>query len=167
MKKEQRLTGILLGIYLILLTWLILFKLQLPLGGWVPYRSLNLVPFGASLIVNGAVDVQEILYNGLVFLPFGLYLGMLQPRRSWWKSLLVMAGVSLAYETLQYLLAIGASDITDLLMNTAGGAVGLLVFSALFHAAGEKGIPVLNRIALVGTVLVVAGVSLLLALTTH
>ena len=82
MKKEQRLTGILLGIYLILLTWLILFKLQLPLGGWVPYRSLNLVPFGASLIVNGAVDVQEILYNGLVFLPFGLYLGMLKPRRS-------------------------------------------------------------------------------------
>ena len=76
-----------------------------------------------------------------------------------------MAGVSLAYETLQYLLAIGASDITDLLMNTAGGAVGLLVFSALFHAAGEKGIPVLNRIALAGTVLVVAGVSLLLALT--
>ena len=139
MKKEQRLTGILLGIYLILLTWLILFKLQLPLGGWVPYRSLNLVPFGASLIVNGAVDVQEILYNGLVFLPFGLYLGMLQPRRSWWKNLLVMAGVSLAYETLQYLLAIGASDITDLLMNTAGGAVGLLVFSALFHAAGERG----------------------------
>lgn len=167
MKKEQRLTGILLGIYLILLTWLILFKLQLPLGGWVPYRSLNLIPFGASLIVNGAVDVQEILYNGLVFLPFGLYLGMLQPCRSWWKNLLVMAGVSLAYETLQYLLAIGASDITDLLMNTAGGAVGLLVFSALFHAAGEKGIPVLNRTALVGTVLVVAGVSLLLALTTH
>lgn len=167
MKKEQRLTGILLGIYLILLTWLILFKLQLPLGGWVPYRSLNLIPFGASLIVNGAVDVQEILYNGLVFLPFGLYLGMLQPRRSWWKSLLVMAGVSLAYETLQYLLAIGASDITDLLMNTAGGAVGLLVFSALFHGAGEKGIPILNRIALAGTVLVVAGVSLLLALTTH
>ena len=119
------------------------------------------------MIVNGAVDVQEILYNGLVFLPFGLYLGMLQPRRSWWKNLLVMAGVSLAYETLQYLLAIGASDITDLLMNTAGGAVGLLVFSALFHAAGEKGIPVLNRIALAGTVLVVAGVSLLLALTTH
>lgn len=167
MKKEQRLTGILLGIYLILLTWLILFKLQLPLGGWVPYRSLNLIPFGESLIVNGAVDVQEILYNGLVFLPFGLYLGMLQPRRSWWKNLLVMAGVSLAYETLQYLLAIGASDITDLLMNTAGGAVGLLVFSALFHAAGEKGIPVLNRTALAGTVLVVAGVSLLLALTTH
>ena len=78
-----------------------------------------------------------------------------------------MAGVSLAYETLQYLLSIGASYSTDLLMNTAGGAVGLLVFSALFHAAGEKGIPVLNRIALAGTVLVVAGVSLLLALTTH
>ena len=79
MKKEQRLTGILLGIYLILLTWLILFKLQLPLGGWVRTAPLNLIPFGASLIVNGAVDVQEILYNGLVFLPFGLYLGMLQP----------------------------------------------------------------------------------------
>lgn len=167
MKKEQKCTRILLGIYLILLTWLILFKMQLPLDGWVPYRSINLIPFGASVVVNGTVDFHEIFYNGLVFLPFGLYLGMLRPRRSWWKSLPVIAGVSLAYEMLQYLLAMGASDITDLIMNTAGGALGLLVFAALLRTAGEKVIPVLNRIALVGTILVVAGISLILALATH
>ena len=167
MKKEQKLTKILLGIYLILLTWLILFKMQLPLNGWVPYRSINLIPFGASVIVNGTVDFHEILYNGLVFLPFGLYLGMLHPHWSWWKSLLVIAGVSLAYETLQYLLAMGASDITDLIMNTAGGALGLLVFAVLLRTAGEKVLLVLNRIALVGTILVVAGISLILALTTQ
>ena len=44
MKKEQRMTQILLLCYLILLTWIILFKLQLPTDGWIEYRSVNLIP---------------------------------------------------------------------------------------------------------------------------
>lgn len=51
MKKEQRMTQILLLCYLILLTWIILFKLQLPTDGWIEYRSVNLIPFGASVVI--------------------------------------------------------------------------------------------------------------------
>lgn len=56
MKKERRMTQILLLCYLILLTWIILFKLQLPTDGWIEYRSVNLIPFGASVVIDGAID---------------------------------------------------------------------------------------------------------------
>ena len=79
MKKEQRMTQILLLCYLILLTWIILFKLQLPTDGWIEYRSVNLIPFGASVVIDGAIDFREIFNNVWIFLPFGLYLGMLKP----------------------------------------------------------------------------------------
>ena len=72
MKKEQRMTQILLLCYLILLTWIILFKLQLPTDGWIEYRSVNLIPFGASVVIDGAIDFREIFNNVWIFLPFGI-----------------------------------------------------------------------------------------------
>ena len=53
---------------------------------------------------------------------------------------------------MQYVLAVGASDITDLLANTAGGILGILlynVFSRLFKAKTQT---VLNIVALICTI---------------
>lgn len=36
--------------------------------------------------------------------------------------------VTLLYEVVQYIFAIGASDITDLLGNTLGGVIGIALF---------------------------------------
>ena len=121
MKKEQRMTQILLLCYLILLTWIILFKLQLPTDGWIEYRSVNLIPFGASVVIDGAIDFREIFNNVWIFLPFGLYLGMLKPAWSFGRKLLAVVALSVTYEVLQYVLAIGASDITDVITNTLRG----------------------------------------------
>ena len=147
MKKEQRMTQILLLCYLILLTWIILFKLQLPTDGWIEYRSVNLIPFGASVVIDGAIDFREIFNNVWIFLPFGLYLGV-------------------TYEVLQYVLAIGASDITDVITNTLGGAAGLLLFMGLFRLGKDKTHVVLNRVALVGTILIFGSVFVVLFLST-
>ena len=38
----------------------------------------------------------------LIFVPFGVYAGMLVKERSWWKVILAGAGFSLILETLQY-----------------------------------------------------------------
>ena len=40
-------------------------------------------------------------------------------------KLLIIAGISLLLEITQYILAIGSSDITDLITNTAGGLLGI------------------------------------------
>ena len=41
-------------------------------------RSVNLIPFMGSVIVNGRIDISEIINNILVFIPVGIYVCMLK-----------------------------------------------------------------------------------------
>lgn len=156
MKREKKVTFILLGIYLILLTWIILFKMQFSISQIGHIRSLNLIPFGASVIVNGKLDIDEIVNNAIVFIPVGVYMGMLFPDWSFVRKLCPAAGLSLVYEVLQFVFALGASDITDLIMNSSGGAIGLFAFAVLSKILGKRTNRVLNILAGICTVLVIA-----------
>ena len=163
MKQNRKLTKVLLMVYLLALTWIILFKLQMDFSNLrdMNYRSVNLIPFAGSGIVNDRVDVSEILLNVAAFVPFGIYVSMLKPDGGSWKMVLPIFCVSLFYEVMQYVLAIGGSDITDLIGNTLGGVVGIGVFAGLYRLFGKKIIKILNILALIGTVAAVAFLALL------
>ncbi len=163
MKKTRAITWILFLIYLILLTWIILLKTQFSFSALGHYRSLNLIPFHASVITNGSVSLDEILNNLLVFIPVGLYLGMLKPHWPFWKKALPILALSFFYEAAQFLFAIGASDITDLITNTAGGILGILLFLLFHRLLKEKTDRVLTILALLATVLLVGFFLIILA----
>lgn len=168
--KEKRTTGSknvtlgLLIIYLVVLTWIILFKmefdLKLLLG--MNLRSINLIPFAGSAIVNGKAEVSEIVLNIAVFIPFGMYLSMLCRETGFVMKVLPVFAVSLMYEVLQYCFAIGASDITDLLGNTFGGIIGIGLFDVCVGVMGERTVKILNILASAGTAIVVAFLALLI-----
>lgn len=124
------LSKVLLIIYLVVLTWLILFKLTLnfaaPLGH--NSRSLNLIPFGAPAMVNGKVGYGEMILNAVIFIPFGLLLRVNFKELSLKTTVLLIVGYSLIVELIQYIFGIGSSDITDLLLNCIGGCIGLLLY---------------------------------------
>lgn len=164
MKRETNTTAILLGIYLLILTWIILFKMQVSLSALPEFREINLIPFAGSVVVNGRIYWDEIWNNALVFVPVGLYIGMLKPENRFIQKLLPVAGLSLVYEVLQYLLSIGASDVTDIITNTAGGAAGLAVYFLLSRLLKEKTNRILNRAAIVCTALVCILLALLIGL---
>lgn len=162
---SRRLTEVLLAVYLVGLTWVILFKMQLGFDVFGTMRSVNLVPFGGALVVNGVANFGEALDNLLAFVPFGLLMGLLRPRRSFAANLVPIAAVSLGFEVLQFAFAAGASDVTDLLANTAGGAVGLGLYALvrLIARSDERARFACNAVALAGTVLVLALVGVLMA----
>ena len=56
--KSKKLTQILFVVYFIVLSWIILFKMELDISLLckMNLRSVNLIPFAGSLLVNG----QEI-----------------------------------------------------------------------------------------------------------
>jgi len=91
--------------------------------------------------------------NVLVFIPFGLLLGLNFKRLDLWRKILVVFVFSLTAEVIQYILAIGASDITDVITNAFGGLIGLMAYDL-----GSKHIPqesldrfiVITGIALLG-----------------
>lgn len=75
MKKQNNLSKTMISvafvIYLLLLTWVIVFKFRLDITSLRYIRSINLIPFKANPIVNG---MRETLINLLLFVPLGMYL---------------------------------------------------------------------------------------------
>ena len=117
--------------YLLLLTWGILFKFETNPRTIVFFsapRYVNWIPFSEPLIVNGKIVVAEMLFNLVSFIPLGVCLPLVESPWPRWKIAGAGFLLSLVYECLQYILAIGATDITDLILNTLGVCVGLLLY---------------------------------------
>jgi glycopeptide antibiotics resistance protein len=121
------LSRVLFTLYLLTLLWLVLFKISYDMSAILAdyqMRSLNLIPF----VTWGQTGVSETVSNLITFIPFGLLLGMNFKSAATWRLLLIVFGFSAVVETLQFVLAIGTTDITDVVTNTIGGLVGLVVY---------------------------------------
>ncbi len=164
--KKEKITLFLAILYLIILTWIIVFKMQFSFENLYTIRHINLVPFGESVIINGKVDFNEIIDNIIVFIPVGLYFQMLKRNIKIGKKIGIIAGISLTYEIMQYVLAIGATDITDLITNTFGGLLGLGIYEVFYRFCKneEKTNGILNVLAMIGTAFVVALLLLLVVM---
>ena len=149
---SKRLTKSLFYFYFIMLVWIILFKMQMPFSFAGHGRSINLIPFAGSVIVDGRIYIQEIVDNVLIFIPFGVFSSMLGGAKSWIGRLAPSFFTSLALEVLQFVLAVGATDITDVMTNTLGGLIGMGVFCLFEKLFRENVCRVLNGIVLVGAV---------------
>jgi glycopeptide antibiotics resistance protein len=149
--------------YLAVLLWLVLFKFSIhPTAVLNEHsRSLNLVPFaGADKLAR-----SEMIYNVLAFVPLGVLLSANVKRATFGQKFACVLAVSVAVETIQWVFAIGASDITDVITNTFGGLMGLLIyFAANRNVATEK----LDRfIGIAGSALLVLFIVALAVLLTH
>jgi glycopeptide antibiotics resistance protein len=120
----------LLVLYLVTLTWLVLFKLTFNISRILNHhhRSLNLIPFAAPSIVNGRVDFGEMILNCIFFIPFGLLLNVNFKKVGFLPKLTCILVYSATAELIQYIFAIGATDITDVITNTVGGFLGLTLY---------------------------------------
>jgi Glycopeptide antibiotics resistance protein len=121
----------LLALYLVILIWLVLFKLQYNILSVFNYhhRSLNLNPFAAPLKANGRINFGEMIDNLIIFIPFGLLLNVNFKKAGFLPKFALILVFSLTCELIQFIFAIGATDITDVITNTAGGFLGLEFYS--------------------------------------
>ena len=141
-------SGIVLLIYLLLLTKKVVFK-QGGLRyykhyfareyknysvseGWkkantVPFRTINMYKKG--LARNNSNAEYNLLGNFIGFIPFGILLPLFWPWfRHGIKMLLAGFILSLGFETLQLLTGLGVWDVDDLLLNTTGTVAGYILF---------------------------------------
>lgn len=155
--KNQRLTEILFIIYLLVLIWIIVFKMEFSIANIDGIQNLNLDPYSAPARINGEVVYEEIIFNILAFLPFGMYLGILFKKSNIFQYILVFLLVSLSFEIIQYIFSIGASDITDVINNVLGGIIGIILFHLLnlFTRDNHKAHKIVNIISGLGTIVVV------------
>ncbi len=159
-KKINVWISALLAVYTMFLIWVILFKMSVSLSELETVRMINLQPFANG----GAFHLREMTENLLAFVPFGLLLAMAERPKRLPVKLLCVPVFSLSLECLQYVLAVGRSDVTDLITNSVGGWLGIAVYLVLAgritnHARLKLTLTVLLTAAIA---VVVGGVVLLL-----
>jgi glycopeptide antibiotics resistance protein len=104
---------------------------------WFPeeHPSPNLIPFRSiahDLHVGGQSLVVNLVGNLLAFMPLGVMLTLLSPRRSpVWSVIATGAAFSGAIEVAQFLSGRRTADIDDLLLNTTGTLLGFLALAAV------------------------------------
>ena len=133
--------------YLFILLWLVLFKFS-----YDPFavirefqtRSVNLIPFVRT-------RNSEMISNIVAFIPFGVMLGVNFKQAVFRYKIAVIFAFSLAVEIIQFALAIGVADITDLIMNTLGGFMGLAAYVAASKNANDR---YLDRVVLAAGTLI-------------
>ena len=161
-EKRNTCTLVLFVIYLLALTWLILFKLQFSIPVTKEGRVVNLIPLLGSFGDNGVIRFAEIRVNILAFMPFGIYICMLNTPWSFVKKILTIVIFALAFEITQFIFAIGRADITDVFSNTLGGIIGIGIYALLSKVLKGRTNKVINVLAAVFTILALLLVALLL-----
>ena len=152
-----RLTATLFSIYLLTLLWILLLKLGVHFS-YMEHREVNLIPFRELLTSLGKLDLPETILNILIFVPLGIYAGVLFQTWTWQNKILFALCVSFIVETLQYLLSIGAFDVTDIITNTSGGIIGFALLKILDKGfrtpAGTQ--KFVNVVSTIGTVVLLS-----------
>lgn len=78
----DKLTKSLFVIYLIVMGWIILLKLGVQFS-YMEERRLNMVPFA-----NGYYSMMETIMNVVIFIPMGMYAGILLRNKAFGMKLL-------------------------------------------------------------------------------
>lgn len=128
-KTYSRIIGLLFVLNAIFLTWAILWKCGIPFIGDSTQRFINVVPFHGN-------TQWEMQFNVLLFAPFGFLLSVVMTKRIPWQFLAVVS-TSAFLEITQYILAVGRSDTTDILLNTLGGVIGIGAYYLLARLFGK------------------------------
>jgi len=122
-------TVVALIIYCFVLTWVIMFKCNLLISDMrFGYRSITFVPFRQFDRIGYLADY---LLNIVVYIPMGIYVCTFLKNKSFALKIAVVAISSILFEVVQYIIAFGSSDISDVISNTLGGIIGVLLHSKI------------------------------------
>ena len=159
-RKTKITSYIVFGIYVTLLIWLILFKFATNLSDLPNIRSINLIPFHYDQETN--MHFLEVTYNFLVFVPLGVYVHLIFDKWKVMSKVVTFFLTSILFEIIQFVFAIGASDITDLLGNTFGGLIGMVLCMLMKKIISNKYINIINILGILIEIGVIVMLTLLL-----
>lgn len=116
------------------------------------FRSINLIPFND--ILNGNFNKLDIVGNIILFIPLGIYLNVINPNSKVSNNIYKTIGISIAFESTQYIFGLGATDITDVITNTIGGLIGIGIYLVIAKLFNEK-VKLKNFITVCSTIVMV------------
>lgn len=141
-KKNRSLIVFAFIVYLIVLIWIIVFKMCISLEELVCARSINWIPFYYNQYVGFGFHLRDIMGNIIIFMPFGIFISLLRSEWSLFKKVAPVFCTSVAFEIIQFITGWGAADTTDVITNTVGGIMGIglyILIKKFFGNHAKKG----------------------------
>ena len=89
------------------------------------------------------------------------------PKSAWWKGGGILLAASLVLETTQHLISTGSFDTTDLIVNTAGGLIGLGASKIVRRRFGDRATVIIERGCVLITALALVAVVAFVASPLH
>lgn len=134
------------GLYLALVIWVIGFKCNIaiilqsaPDMRSLPFKyRVRFIPFN-FLSSNGPMLSLEYFLNVLIYVPMGIYL-MFVAKEKVGICVLISFASSLAFEVEQYFTGFGGCDITDIICNVLGSAIGIFIYKKLRKKVTDKSV---------------------------
>ena len=148
MKKYRFLQNILFYsvflFYIVILLQVLLFK-SVPV--WQVFsenrrilRDINLVPFyyfTTDDAIARTFAFSNVFGNIVLFIPMGIYIPSLIRNKKFFRYILTIFLISLSVEIIQYIFAIGITDIDDIILNCVGGLIGIAIYKVLLFVAKD------------------------------
>jgi glycopeptide antibiotics resistance protein len=131
-------------LYIFFLFYFLFFSEKMGRLNGAQYRY-NLVPFREIRrfikyreIVGWKSFFVNVIGNIIAFVPFGMLVPRLSGRRmSAFLVTLLALEFSFAAEVVQLIFKLGSFDVDDLILNTAGGLVGYLIYKWMDRSRGK------------------------------
>lgn len=134
-------------LYMLFLIWALLFKLNDVGQIKLSYYLLNsmtpkerflydIVPFQFSHPIR--LQQLFVVLNAFIFAPFGFFLPIKDDKIKILKHLLICFLISLSFEIIQFFTLIGCFATDDLITNTLGYLIGLLLYMTFFIKLSDK-----------------------------
>ena len=144
--------------FVILLNWIIIFKISSELiltdsfYGMIkkPFKErfmLGAIPFIFSK--NALNSLVDFLLNIIIFIPFGILFPTLTKKRTFFRFLLVAFLISLTFEIFQLITLWGHFDVDDLISNSLGFIVGYLFYLFILKDMKKSTVTALYTLAIV------------------
>ncbi len=142
MKKNRRALQdfLLYSVFFIYLFILILVLFR----GTRENRMIKLIPFStisnflSKDRIRHVFTVTNLLGNIVLFIPLGMYFMLFSKDKKTKKSVLWICLISTTVELIQYAFKLGVGDIDDVILNTLGGYLGIVIYQILLSRLKEE-----------------------------
>lgn len=128
----------------IFLAYLFLLVMTVFLGR-PEFRSVNFIPLQTikeNIMVDDGIRMHwvdiSVWGNVLMFIPAGIYIMLFSLSHSKRKAFYKVLSCTVFIEVIQYMFAIGAMDIDDVILNGLGGAIGIAIYALFLKVFKEK-----------------------------
>ena len=143
-KKNRALTISVLVFYVIILLWITILKCN----QWTPIYEFRMTigrmtvaerfSFATSRLTLADGEITDMILNVFIFIPFGVLIPLLKGREAPILTTALALLSTLLIECLQLFLCFGLFTYSDLILNTAGAVLGIIIYSKFVKRMKEE-----------------------------